>query len=311
MYTEPKKYTVDLDSPKKWNIMIEENREAVDKAIETIDSMISQIPLSSIALFAAATFDMFGYTLYSKELHEMANILKIHVKKLIVLQLCYEAFSACTSVGFKVDGKVYHFRTMDWPMDFLKDLTVSVNFVRNGKLVFNAVTWIGCVGVFTGYVPGKYSVAINYRRANGTILGNIKKALMLKWPTAYLVRSCLEEGYSAQKIVECLKATKLISPCYFTVVEAKGASHKIVRDHDKCIEYKKSSFVVQTNNDKVSKDNILYSNERVKTVSEIMETGFSDKVLEKFLKFPIINEETVYFTFIDHANATIVTKVVS
>jgi acid ceramidase len=311
MYLDPKEYTVDVDCPKKWNVMIQENREVVNRAIGTLDSIITQIPMSGIALFAASTYDMFGYTLYSKELHEMSNILKVPVKKLIVLQLCYEAFSACTSVGFKKNDNVYHFMTMDWPMDFLKDLTVSVNFTKNGKLLFKAVTWIGCVGVFTGYVPGKYSVAINYRRSNGTIFGNIKKALMLKWPTAYLVRSCLEDEYSAKKIVECLKVTKLISPCYFTVVEAVGTTHKIVRDNDKCVEYKKNSFMVQANNDKASKDNILYSNERVKTVLDIMKTDFSNNIVEEFLQYPIINEETIYYTFIDHTNSRIVTKVIN
>jgi len=39
---------------------------------------------------------------------------------------------------------------MDWGMDYLKALTIELDFQKSGKTVFLATSWPGYVGVLTG-----------------------------------------------------------------------------------------------------------------------------------------------------------------
>lgn len=39
---------------------------------------------------------------------------------------------------------------MDWGMEFLKPLTIEVDFVKGGRSQYVATTWVGYVGVLTG-----------------------------------------------------------------------------------------------------------------------------------------------------------------
>ena len=85
----------------------------------------------------------------------------------LVLQVAYEAFAACTGIVVDASGErahPLHLRTMDWDMPALAALTCEVDFVRGGALLFRATTWVGYVGVLTGLKPGAFSVAVNYRR---------------------------------------------------------------------------------------------------------------------------------------------------
>jgi hypothetical protein len=102
--------------------------------------------------------------------------------QLVLLQLVYEASAACTSIIVPQDpAKVscpiaphprldstlivhvrvcvcsrgqasapQHIRTMDWGMEFLRPLTIEVDFVKGGRTQYLATTWVGYVGVLTG-----------------------------------------------------------------------------------------------------------------------------------------------------------------
>ena len=62
----------------------------------------------------------FGSVMYSKELKRIAELLNIPIGKVILLQLAYEAFAACTSIVANGDvGHPLHIRTMDWSVEFL------------------------------------------------------------------------------------------------------------------------------------------------------------------------------------------------
>ncbi len=63
---------------------------------------------------------------------------------------------ACTSiVAQTTDGKILHARNLDfWAgmgfTDSLKDMTIQVEFQKQGKTVFYATTFAGMAGVLSG-----------------------------------------------------------------------------------------------------------------------------------------------------------------
>lgn len=54
----------------------------------------------------------------------------------------------CTALA--QDSGPQHIRTMDWGMEWLRPLTIEVDFIRGGKTQYVATTWVGYVGVLTG-----------------------------------------------------------------------------------------------------------------------------------------------------------------
>jgi hypothetical protein len=75
--------------------------------------------------------------------------------QLVLLQLVYEASAACTSIVVpqdptQGDSIPQHIRTMDWGMEFLRPLTIEVEFTKGGRTLYVATTWVGYVGVLTG-----------------------------------------------------------------------------------------------------------------------------------------------------------------
>lgn len=95
-----------------------------------------------------------GGVLYLEELQGIADTIGVDVKRVILLQFCYEFFAACTTASLLIDGEPSLYRTMDWEMPELKPLTKEFEFVRGGQVVFRSVSWIGYVGIFTGVRRG-------------------------------------------------------------------------------------------------------------------------------------------------------------
>jgi len=192
---------------------------------------------------------------------------------------------------------------------------VNLTFVKNKKEIFKATSWAGYVGIMTGMIVGekisKYSVSLNYRRSDGTLLGNVQRAMALKWPIGYLIREVLECGYTYQHAKKVFKTYQLISPCYVTMCNQDGASCIIVRNPDSCVKLINSrKHVCQTNIDPDCNDpykNIMYSIERRGLVNNIISNdsskwkSYSD-VVESFSQYPIINDITIYCVLMDPKN---------
>ena len=302
-----KRHTLNLDEPPsiRWNNITDEYKEYFPLILQEIDTILDSLGMiTKMAILATVnTYEKTNMLMYRDELRSISNRANISLGKLILMQLCYEMFSACTSTGFKFKGNNAHFRTMDWHMPNLKKTTIEVEFKKKGKTLFVAPTFVGYVGIFTGVVKGSYSVSLNYRKSNGTLLGNVKKALSMVWPIGYLLRHSLEEEYDITTLTKVLSETELISPCYITIVSPQKDIIVLVRDSNALVEKKISNeYLVQTNNDAISTDNILYSNERVKfatNVIQCMNCNSYYELLKSFFAFPIINEETVYISIMD------------
>lgn len=301
-----KRYIInlDLEANKRWNKVVYDHRSKCINVIKHMESLIGSSFMSSVIKGAlkglVKIYDKIGYVMHKDELQSVADLLGVSFESVVLSQLCYEMFSACTSIVFEQDGQNVHYRTMDWNLDILKDITIELDFQRDGKTLFIATSWAGYIGIFTGMKPKCYSIALNYRRSNGTILGNIKRAMSMYWPVGHLIRNLLESTSDYNIVLEKLVSSKLISPCYITICPPIEQPTLIVRDAEKCIDVISESCIIQTNVDphKDSNYDILYSKKRQALAKKILKD--SDKwktdkeILHAFNQYPIINEDTIY-----------------
>lgn len=302
-------FDLDLDLPEsaRWNHIFLKYKDKFNIIKNNIDSILysSNYIMLGFTTSMISVLDWFGKIKYSDELKSLSKISGIEFNKLVMLQLCYELSSACTTIVTKVDGKYTMFRTMDWPFDFLKDFTANINFIKNNKLIYTATTWIGYVGVMTATIPNKYSLAINYRRtqdmSTSSMLGNAFRAISMAWPVGHLIRNICDDNLSFDEAYNFLATTNLISPCYITLCRITDTPLTIIRDPSSSSTHH-GNYIIQTNcdNDKNEPD-ILWSVKRRSYAKEIIKKYKSnfenvDQLVDNLLVNPILNDETIYLS---------------
>lgn len=98
----------------------------------------------------------------TEEIRGIADISGMDLYLLVALNVLLDAMLGCTSGAARVQGgadgqgsRLLHFRTLDWAMDRLRALLVTLEFVDSSshqphKVVARSVTYAGFVGVLTG-----------------------------------------------------------------------------------------------------------------------------------------------------------------
>lgn len=312
-----KTYKINLDLPGcvRWNNLIDDHKKELKLAVTEIDKMLDGMGINnsmamSCAKVAINGFSTFADILYEDELRSISKRADIPFTKLVLMQLCYEFFSACTSIVTNVDGRNVHYRTMDWEMPVLKHLTVKLKFYKDNELLYEAVSWAGCVGIMTAMVPKEYSIALNFRLSNGNIVSNIFKMFKSKWLVSYAIRYVLDSGYDFAKAHHFLTKAQLISPCYFTLCNPRGESYVIVRDPEKTIRIDSSTYdncLIQTNLDHPDNpfgDDLLMSKERHAMAIGLIKGkkyvwGSVNELKHAMGRYPVINDLTIYVSVMD------------
>lgn len=90
--------------------------------------------------------------------------------KIFMLNIGYDILSHCTSSFIRDQlGHVYHLSNME----ALRDLSINVNLVSNGKVLYTGTTFLCTVGLLTGmnYNDDSFSVSLNYRKVGSDKLG--------------------------------------------------------------------------------------------------------------------------------------------
>jgi hypothetical protein len=297
-----KKYKISLDDEPKnrWREVIEDNKEEI-KRIHRKMNIPENYAIKSIMNVAY----YLGLMIHSEEIEYIANHCCIPFHQAVILQIMYELSACCTSCVFSMDDKLVHLRTMDWPLEELKKITIEVEFTKNNKTIYKAITWAGYVGILTAVKPNICSISLNYRRANGNILENIMNLCLGMWPGGYLIRYLMENEFKFDDIVKELKISRLVAPCYFIICGLENA-YNVVRnsgDYD-FFELKDNENIIQTNIDPHNhneNDNILLSLQRKITARNIISNLNSqnknlsnEELLSNFYEYPIINDITIY-----------------
>lgn len=323
-FTSIPKYKIDLDLPEedRWTSLVQQYKPQFENIIKYIETILG----SWTQYIASYILEMsINKVYYSKELISISKNSGIKLGNIILLQLCYEAFACCTSLIINNNGVPIHVRTMDWDMPELKELTVQIDFIKNRKVLYRAITWVGYVGIFTALKPNVCTLSLNYRRTNEGISTNVRNLIIGSWPIGFLIRHVLETESSYEKIEQYLSQSKIVSPCYIILSGCKiGSGRIIVRsregvDNTEIIGNNNMNYIVQTNIDnngnKDNIENILWSKERLKAIYTKMKQyinrfdihNYPNKIIEYFNVWPIINDETIYVSCMDLSKDEITT----
>ena len=152
---------VNLDQPpgERWSHIVQAYVEVLPNVINLIDTILGEGIVASIANAVFSGLNRIGVVYYHQELEGIAKVSGIPVGKVALLQIAYEVFAACTSIVVDMDmtqndGESghstvtpFHIRTMDWEMEMLDQLTIEVDFVKNGNVVYTGTSWAGYVGL--------------------------------------------------------------------------------------------------------------------------------------------------------------------
>jgi hypothetical protein len=318
-----KRYRYDLDSKPsdRWTPIINDFKDKIPMLRTEIDKLLVSMSVSPTILFCIRQLMKLykSNIFYYDELCCLSELLDIPLEKILLLQLSYECNAMCTSVVTKVNGKFMHYRTMDWELPFLKDITIELEYIKNNKSIGLVTTWVGYVGVLTAISPNKYSISVNFRitgeRGLLKFLGNVKSTLQLKWPVGHMVRHILENEYDYDTMVKFIKETQLISPTYLTIAGETNKPRIIIREPSEVVSDKSSDFTVQANMDSIDSDpryDILDSKGRIAFANKVITDNnnnftSSDVLFESFNKDPVINVETIYISLLDPNNYTLKT----
>lgn len=309
-------YDFDLDMPveNRWGLIFDAYADQLPELKNKLRTILDSFGIASTLVKPIYSFTPEDNIMHYDEIRYISQRIGLSPFEVLLMQLIYETSSACTSTVLKVGPNEFFLRTMDWPMLFLKDITIGLNIKKNNKVIGKAITWLGYVGFLTGTNAVKdYTIAINYRTTTEisviSLVKNLRRTIGLKWPIGYLVRRIVEENlafYDAQKMLE---TAELISPCYITIYVPNYQTYMITRDCDKLVDTRTDNLV-QTNCDwnkleliRQGEPNILWSLERISQVevtqdliNEINENQdlTTDDILKFLIKHPIYNEETIY-----------------
>ncbi|CAI5445268.1 unnamed protein product [Caenorhabditis angaria] len=221
----------------------------------------------------------------------------------------------CTSiVAQNSDGVIYHGRNLDYDMTgLLKNITIFVDFKKNGQILYSGITFALYNGLLTGQKPGKFSVSLN-ARYSGAYIDNILMEFYTKFrrPVSFFIRETLENAENYEIAVDRLSKTHLISPSYIIVAGVnKNEGVVISRNRWKAADiYKLDTFgkknqwyLVETNFDHWKGD---HDPRRLTAISELKKIGSKNlnaaSMMNVLSTAPVRNNMTVFSTVLSPAN---------
>ncbi|XP_068089402.1 N-acylethanolamine-hydrolyzing acid amidase-like [Hyperolius riggenbachi] len=217
----PPRYNLSLDEPAdhRWESVLKHYDYAYLR--ETMDFIFDAIlpkwvhaiirPLAEIDL-ALLVRDP-----YAGEIKGLARTLGVSIGDVMALNLCYEASAFCTSiVAQDKKGNIYHGRNLDYNFeDVLRNLTMDVDFIKNGKVVYTGTTFLGYVGLWTGISPLKFTVSGDARVHAEWWESAISALFKRSSPVSWLIRDTLNEARDFQAAALQLSKTPIIAQTYY------------------------------------------------------------------------------------------------
>ncbi|KAK3538947.1 hypothetical protein QTP86_023550 [Hemibagrus guttatus] len=178
---------------------------------------------------------------YADEIRSMAAFYGSDISDILLLNFAYEVSVFCTSIVAQgTNGNIYHGRNLDYPHSVLKNVTINVQFIKNGEVTYDlhivayrGTTFAGYVGLVTGQSKNKFTVTAN-QRDKGHWWDNVISAFLLKnSPVSWLVRETLEEASDFLSAVIQLAKVPIIADVYYIVGGAyPGEGVVITRDRN-------------------------------------------------------------------------------
>ncbi|EGV99921.1 acid ceramidase isoform X1 [Cricetulus griseus] len=326
-------YTINLDLPpyKRWHEVVTQKAPMVRIIVNSLKNLVNAfVPSGKIMQVVDQKLPgLIGKIPgpFEEEMKGIADVTGIPLGEIISFNIFYELFTMCTSIITEDnEGHLLHGRNMDFGIflgwninnntwvvtEELKSLTVNLDFQRNNKTVFKATSFVGYVGMLTGFKPGLFSLTLNERFSlNGGYLGILEWILGKKdaeW-VGFITRSVLENSTSYDEAKNTLIKTKLMAPAYFILGGNKsGEGCVITRERRESLDVFELDpkhdrwYVVQTNYDRWK--NTLFLDDRRTPAKMCL-----NRTTQKNLSFatiydvlstkPVLNKLTVFTTLID------------
>ncbi len=319
-----KRYTIDLDlSPsRRWLEPISDHRAIFPALVKAFERVVDNDLGKTSKACLKFLIERFGRSLkpeWQEELKAISKASGIDFKTLLCMNMGYEldSMSSGCSTAIIFDeqkNEMVHFRTLDWDLPILKDLTIVADFVKNSQVLYTSITWVGFVGVYTAVSNIGYSVSINYRKPDSSCLirwCNVAYSFCRHLPASFALREALEmeiknPSVDFSRVHSYLDGIKTISPCYIVISTCTHA-HIVVKgidSQDRSRSSKKYQPMIQTNHDIghvykdpsswASKDALLISS--FKRYDQASDVRFQspDVFMGLFRKPPILNSQTIF-----------------
>ncbi|XP_066136406.1 N-acylethanolamine-hydrolyzing acid amidase isoform X1 [Saccopteryx bilineata] len=183
--------------------------------------ILGNVPKWVHAVIRKAVGDLEGFLPqpFTDEIRGMCDALNLSLADCILVNLAYESTAFCTSIVAQDSrGHIYHGRNLDYPFgNFLRKLTVDVQFLKNGQIAFTGTTFVGYVGLWTGQKPHKFTVSGDERDRGWWWENAIAAFLQKHSPISWLIRTTLSESENFEAAVNKLAKTPLIADVYYIV----------------------------------------------------------------------------------------------
>ncbi|XP_049646237.1 N-acylethanolamine-hydrolyzing acid amidase [Suncus etruscus] len=249
-----------------------------------------------------------------QETRGMCDFMNLSLADCLLVNLAYESSAFCTSIVAQDSrGHIYHGRNLDYPYgDFLRKLTLDVQFIKNGKIAFTGTTFIGYVGLWTGQSPHKFTISGD-ERDKGWWWENVIAALFQRHsPVSWLIRTTLSESENFEEAVYKLAKTPLIADVYYIVGGTSPLEGSVITrnrggpaDIWPLDPLKGAWFRVETNYDHW-KPTPKKDDRRTPASKALNATGQANLSMEALFQVlsvvPVYNNLTVYTTVMSAAN---------
>ncbi|WKX98431.1 hypothetical protein Q1695_013819 [Nippostrongylus brasiliensis] len=274
-------FTVDLDAPAKerFKHVVRPYKKQIQAVFDVLGNFFSIIP-------GIPVWEMLGDLMlkvfeegmimqpYKDEVQGIADELGCNLGQLAFLNIFYELSRFCTSIVAQPPGNkdMWHARNLDfgqlfvwniaaqsWDLtDSLKNVTVNLNFIRNGTTLFKGTTLAGHVGILTGMKPNGFSLSMNAKVEPD--LANIIAWLNGDRPdiqfAMYFDRKLFEEANTFQEAQQFIYDVPLLSGAYFILGGNKPGEGSVIVRNVTSVQFERKLFdgdndwfVLQTNYD--------------------------------------------------------------
>ncbi|XP_069780634.1 acid ceramidase [Narcine bancroftii] len=331
-------YKINLDSApyERWNQLINDKKVELTNLIKVIKELANTFfPSGKLIKLVDEDLALLADTLpspFNEELKGIAAISGVPLGEIVFFNIFYEVFTVCTSlVAEDKTGKLYHARNLDfglflgWDMknhswripEYLKPLTVNLDFQRNNKTVFKSTNFAGYVGMLTGMKPGTFTLTMNERFSiDGGYIGIIEWILGKRngmW-MSFLTRSVLENATSYAQAKDQLANREMLASAYFIL----GGNHSgegcvITRSRTASLNIWELDlkhgrwYVLETNYDNW-KEPLFLDDRRtpaMKCMNQTTQEKISVKTIYDVLSTkPVLNKLTTYTTLMDVSAGT-------
>lgn len=228
--TPAKRYAINLDLPPqyRWKEIVDEYGWEFPILLKEFERQVPPAVIKMASLIGLEVEKYIPYP-YNLEMVGIATGSGMTVGEIVLANVFYEATAfgskdgrkACTSiVAESEDGTIYHGRNLDYSFsDVLRNLTIIVDFQRNGTTVYSGTTFAGYVGLLSAQKPNSFTVSLD-ERDQGEWWMNVIEVLLAGTHgiASFVIRdTAADPNADFEKAVKILAYNPLIAPSYIIV----------------------------------------------------------------------------------------------